>query len=166
MQSGHLATRCTESWEMYWRVTVMKAKSDWLDCEPLRMQTATSCPCIFLNFRDQTITQPEMCLEPPLSRTIPRNNKQHSWIIDNNHGDIWCSHTSPQQILSSETILFLNKLLLRICQSSSFCCPVPWKPSAHWSAQSCSRVYTGQRWQGLQRKRPCKEAARWQLVSN
>ena len=43
VQSKHLVTRCTESWEMYWRVTVIKVKSDWLDL-PLRIvQRATSC---------------------------------------------------------------------------------------------------------------------------
>ena len=42
VQPMHLLTRCTESWQMYWRVHGNEAKSNWLDLL-LRMQKATSC---------------------------------------------------------------------------------------------------------------------------
>ena len=47
VQPMHLLTKCTESWQMYWRVHGKEIKSDWLDL-PLRMQKTTSCRCLLI----------------------------------------------------------------------------------------------------------------------
>ena len=71
VQSRHLVTRCTESWEMYWHVLGNESK--------VRLTGLTTTNAegdklpVFVNIRDQTITpeiwrQPHY-LEPPLPRT-------------------------------------------------------------------------------------------------
>ena len=73
VQSRHL-TRCTESWEMYWRVHGNGSKVKLTGLAAANAE-GDKLP-VFVNFRDQTSTreiwgQPRY-LEPPLSRTISR----------------------------------------------------------------------------------------------
>ena len=71
VQSRHLLTRCTESWEMYWRahgINESKVRTDWTY---RWMQKATSCRCLGIKLLLQKFGQPRY-LEPPLSRTIFR----------------------------------------------------------------------------------------------
>ena len=69
-----LTSRCTESWEMYWRVYGNESKVKLTELTTANTE-GDKLP-VFVNFRDQTITpeiwrQPRY-LEPPLSRTVSR----------------------------------------------------------------------------------------------
>ena len=61
VQSRHLVTKCTESWEMYWHVHGNESK--------VRLTGLTTANAeggklpVFVNFRDQTIT-PEIWRQP------------------------------------------------------------------------------------------------------
>ena len=72
VQSRHLLTRCTESWQMYWRVHGNENKVNLTARAAANAEGDNIC----VNFRDQNIT-PEIgreprYLEPQLSRNIFR----------------------------------------------------------------------------------------------
>ena len=90
VQSRHLLTRCTESWEMYWRVHGNESKVRLTGLAAANAE-GDKLP-VFDNFGDQTITpeiwrQPRY-LEPPLSRTI----FQYPWEFE--IAGFYCSRLS------------------------------------------------------------------------